>query len=350
MIAQPLGLVAGEAVEVRSEAEILCTLDAAGKLEGLPFMPEMLQFCGTRTQVYRRANKTCDTVNKNMARRMENTVHLESLRCDGSGHGQCEAGCLLYWKEAWLKRPAASPRAGTTPHTSAPLVQLTRAGLTALCSNIEADGETRYRCQATELPGAGARLEWWEPGQYFRELTTRNIGLGTFLKAMAISWFNAIQRWRGGLPYPYVEGFIEGKTPDVRLDLEPGEFVRVRSIDEIRSTLSVHQRNRGLWFDVEMVPYCGGEYRVQRRVNRIIDERTGRIMTWPGDCIVLDGVVCNGCLSRNRLFCTRAITPYWREIWLERVVSAGASTYLGAHTKAKVLPNAKPSAGPDDRT
>ena len=34
----------GEIVEVRSEAEILATLDAR-ELESLPFMPEMLQFC-----------------------------------------------------------------------------------------------------------------------------------------------------------------------------------------------------------------------------------------------------------------------------------------------------------------
>ena len=32
----------GDLVEVRSEEEILRTLDADGKLDGLPFMPEML--------------------------------------------------------------------------------------------------------------------------------------------------------------------------------------------------------------------------------------------------------------------------------------------------------------------
>ena len=102
----------------------------------------------------------------------------------------------------------------------------------------------------------------------------------------------------------------------------PGERVRVKSKEEIVATLDVHQRNRGLSFDVEMVPYCGGEFRVQRRVNTIIEERTGKVMTWPGDAIVLEGVVCSGCLSRNRLFCARSITPYWREIWLERVATS----------------------------
>ena len=36
-----LNLRVGELVEVRSEDEILATLDVDGELEGLPFMPEM---------------------------------------------------------------------------------------------------------------------------------------------------------------------------------------------------------------------------------------------------------------------------------------------------------------------
>jgi hypothetical protein len=57
-----LNLRVGEVVEVRSEAEILSTLDANGHLEGLPFMPEMLKYCGQRVRVYKSAHKTCDTI------------------------------------------------------------------------------------------------------------------------------------------------------------------------------------------------------------------------------------------------------------------------------------------------
>ena len=39
-------LCAGDWVEVRSKAEILSTLDENGRLEGLPFMPQMFQYCG----------------------------------------------------------------------------------------------------------------------------------------------------------------------------------------------------------------------------------------------------------------------------------------------------------------
>ena len=91
-------------VEVRSEEEILRTLDADGKLDGLPFMPEMLGFCGQRYRVRARAHKACDTIDWQQYRRMDSAVHLEELRCDGSAHGGCQAGCLLFWREAWLRR------------------------------------------------------------------------------------------------------------------------------------------------------------------------------------------------------------------------------------------------------
>jgi len=52
----------GDWVEVRSKEEILRTLDKQGKLDGLPFMPQMFKYCGKRFRVYRRAHKTCDTI------------------------------------------------------------------------------------------------------------------------------------------------------------------------------------------------------------------------------------------------------------------------------------------------
>ena len=48
-------LRAGQWVEVRAKAEILGTLDERGRLDGLPFMPQMLGYCGQRFKVYKRA-------------------------------------------------------------------------------------------------------------------------------------------------------------------------------------------------------------------------------------------------------------------------------------------------------
>jgi hypothetical protein len=140
-----------------------------------------------------------------------------------------------------------------------------------------------------------------------------------------LAGYNALVRRAGRIPllwrlrpYPHVSGELT-KTPSATLGLRPGERVRVKPKAEILATLSTGQRNRGLWFDAEMVPFCGREFRVLRRVERIIDDRTGRMLELRGDCIILDGAVCGGHLSRNRLFCPRSIYSYWREIWLERV-------------------------------
>ena len=99
---------AGAWVEVRSKEEILATLDAQGRLENMPFMPEMFAFCGQRLQVSARAHKTCDTLSWTGNRSLENAVHLEGTRCNGAAHAGCQAACLLFWKEAWLK-PADGP-------------------------------------------------------------------------------------------------------------------------------------------------------------------------------------------------------------------------------------------------
>lgn len=101
--------------------------------------------------------------------------------------------------------------------------------------------------------------------------------------------------------------------------LEPGEWVQVKSKEEIRQTLTLKGKNRGLLFDREMAPFCGRTFRVRRRVTRIIDERNGRMIPLTSDCIMLDGVVCSGERSLGRFFCSRRIYPYWRETWLRRV-------------------------------
>ena len=110
-VGQPLHLRVGEIVEVRSQAEILATLDENGELDGLPFMPEMLAWCGRRLRVDKLALKLCDTIESTGMHRIRDAVHLEMSRCDGQAHGGCQAGCRIYWKEAWLKRITAGQSA-----------------------------------------------------------------------------------------------------------------------------------------------------------------------------------------------------------------------------------------------
>ncbi len=321
-------LRAGDWVEVRTREEILSTLDGHGSLQGLPFMPEMLQYCGKRFRIYKSAHKTCDTItDAHSLRRMEDAVHLDMLRCDGAAHGGCQAGCLFFWKKAWLK-PVKRQDSGTD-FAKPTIIELTANAQTRSLSNsVEGDTtggaitEERYSCQATELLRATTPLKWWHVRPYILDLISRNIRIRDFIRSVAIAGYNIVMRlhWRGR-PYPDVRGHARGKTPTTNLNLQPGELIEVRSKEEILQTIDEKQRNRGLWFDVEMTPYCGRRHRVLRRVDRIINEKTGLMMRLPSDCLILEGVTCGGLYSKDRLFCPRSIYPYWREVWLKRVPS-----------------------------
>ena len=98
-----------------------------------------------------------------------------------------------------------------------------------------------------------------------------------------------------------------------------------KSHDEILATLDTRYRNRGLSFDVEMVPFCGGTYRVIDRVEKFIDEKTGRIKSLKTPAVILQDVTCGSRFSRCRMFCPRRIYCWWREIWLERVGAVDVS-------------------------
>lgn len=310
-MSQSPGFRAGEWVEVRSAEEILATLSSDGKVDNLPFMPEMLEFCGKRFKVYRRADKTCDTIHVSVSRRMENAVHLEGLRCSGAAHGGCQAECFLFWKEAWLKRPEEPPAKSQSGISRDQLQQSTR----------RPDQPDTFVCQATEMYRATSELPWYDLRQYYRELRSGNVSLGKMLKVLALAWYNVVARRLAPLGvkrHPYVAGLCTGKTPSATLGLQPGEIVRIRPKSEIMKTLGPDRKNRGLLFDVEMTPFCDGTYRVKGRVERIINEKTGAMMKIPRDCILLDGVHCGGMLSKDRLFCSRSIPAFWREIWLER--------------------------------
>ena len=323
---------AGDRVRVRSREEILATLDAQGMRDGLPFMPEMLAFCGREMRVFRRAHKSCDTIHKTGNRRMRGAVHLEEARCDGSAHGGCGAACLLFWKEEWLEPVATGSgargaSAGAALCTEASLAAATRRG---------PDSAAPYQCQATRLFDATSPLAWWDPRQYIEDVRSGNCTFSQLLGALSfraftnvlksrwirgyrllLSAYNAWQRLRGGRPYPKIEGKLE-KTPGPDEKIGAGDWVRVRSVSEIEATLNRRNRNRGMYFDAEMTPFCGQTFRVKGEVKKIIDERTGEMIALK-DSWLLDGVHCLARYSDRRIACPRAILPYWRTCWLQRI-------------------------------
>ncbi len=327
-------LRAGDIVEVRSEAEILATLGPDGALDGLPFMPEMLASCGKHFTVENRADTTCFF---GSLLDMKATVHLKAVRCDGSAHGGCQVNCLIFWREEWLRPVPAAPNDGPAPATPEP-VRREGAARPDLDRATHQPGsplsgpDERWSCQNTQLREAGKRIQHWDLRHFVRDVRNGTVGASTVLRYLVPYLVNTYQsiskhklppwlRIRGGAAIPAVHGSLT-KTPIKRTDLQPGEQVRVRTRREIRQTVNEEGRNRGLTFDVEMTPYCGRSMPVKRRVDRIIDDFTGRMLNLTSDCIVLEGAVCKGLYHG---LCTRRTDTYWREIWLEREADRGRS-------------------------
>jgi hypothetical protein len=315
-------LKAGDVVEVRTPGEILSTLDGDASADAMPFMPEMLEHAGRRFTVSARAEKVCDTVSGGFPRslRLRDTVLLDDLRCDGSAHGGCQAGCRLYWKESWLRRIEPGDEEGERdPQDGAAALAEVATAATRAVRDVGGAPKERYRCQATEALQASEPLPRYGVRQHLRELRVGNVGLGRFLRVAARGLTGPIRRrlrllrWQ---PLPPSEVTV---PTTVDLQLKPGDLVEVRSTEEISRTVDEQGKTRGLAFDWEMVPYCGGRYRVQDRVERIINEGTGEMIEIKSDCVILDGVVCRGDHSNCRWFCPRAIYPFWREAWLRRV-------------------------------
>lgn len=313
----------GDEVVVRSLEEILDTLDDEGKLEGMPFMPEMIRYCGRTMRVAASAHKTCD--GQGDVRRMNDAVHLESARCDGSAHDGCQQRCRTFWKCAWIRPVEAS-----APRTTAALADIqddprTRR-LHEQTRSVDGEGEVRYSCQFTCVVDASQTLPPWEPRQYVQDVTSGNRGTVEVAVTALRSAVNIYQklsrrllpsklRFKGGAQLPVTNGQLR-RTPRGTDDLDVGERVRVRSLPEIRSTLDARGRNRGLKFGAEESTWCGATSRVERKVDHIIDETTGKMLDLTSDCIVLEGIACRGKYFRS---CPRGGEHYWRAVWLDRL-------------------------------
>jgi hypothetical protein len=339
---QSLNLKAGEWVWVRSKEEILATLDKNGRLDELPFMPQMFRFCGQKLQIAKRAHKLCDTQYGSVGRTMKNAVTIGGLRCHGEGFGDCEMSCLFIWKEAWLKRVDGpeQPLAKGVGCTEAELIAATIIPPSPDAISLG----PKYVCQATQMAAATKHLPFWSIPHFIEDFTSGNVTLSVIVSGIffavyynlaesglgfgsAMRWiYDKIQGIRGKTPYVQRRGHLpmNGKTPTLRLDLKPGELVRIKSHEEILDTVNENLVNRGMGFHPELVPFCDKTFEVKFRVGKIINEKTGHLMELKNPCIVLEGIPCAGHYTKP-LFCPRDCYPYWREIWLERVDGQGKS-------------------------
>jgi hypothetical protein len=303
-------LLVGDAVEIRSLDEILKTLDSAGCLDGLPFMPEMEGFCRQQAVVFRCVDKIYDYGRTSTLKRLKDSVLLAGLRCNGSAHGGCQASCYLIWKTAWLRLAAADERSlGSLD--AAPCID----AASPLIRRESPPTNGRYSCQYTQLGPASIPMSTWDVRQDLRPALAGNVTLGAFCIALLTRLFNAAQTARGGAPYPGWTRVSSPSSGPTGRALAPGETVQVLPIEHIAATLNRKGRHRGLWFDRDMIRHCRQRYTVLGRVERIIDSVTGHMLQMATPCLVLDGVEATGEFLR---LCAQHEYPFWREQWLTR--------------------------------
>jgi hypothetical protein len=298
------GLRAGDVVEVRSAAEILATLDQDSTLDSLPFMPEMLDFCGRRFNVFQPVTKICVEGGGIRAFARADVVLLQGVECNGSAHDGCEKACMIFWKEAWLK-----------PSTQSAVSDADRKESAAVASHLRTtSGEGIYFCQSTELIRATARqsvvrrlrmcLDDLSKGTY-------KVGdlFAILLRSLSFKFRLTLSRARGALQ-PI------GKTPTVSLGLKAGDLVEVKAKQDILKTLDRNWKNRGLLFSRYMPPFCEGRFRVKQGIQRMILEDSGK-MRQLNNTVLLEKVTCDGRTCSG--YCPRNLYHYWREVWLNKV-------------------------------
>ena len=313
----------GDVVRVRTLDEIRTTLDPRGTCDGLPFMPEMIRYCGQTFRVGRRVEHVFIDHLRQVAR-LENTVILAGLRCDGGSHDGCQMGCRLLWKDAWL-RPAegepGDPTADAVADAAAIGLELT----------TEVDG--KLWCQATRLEHITRPLPWWDLRQYARGIRARNLTPLDVLRMFGLLIANKVRWWCGQEALGILSG-PRKQTVHESLGLEPGEWIEVKGRDEIEATLDSHGKHRGMAFVPEMAQFCGRRFRVAKRVDKMIDEGTGR-MRKLRDTVALESVTCQGLAQRR---CPRGCFHLWRETWLRRVPQAETTSTPANDSQPRFAP------------
>jgi len=304
-----MNLKSGDIVEVLQPLEILKTLDSNGTLNNLPFMPEMVNNCGKKHKVSSKLEKTCVTCfayNNIITDKMKefifnDVVLLDELRCSGNSHGNCKIECMIFWKEAWLKKSN-----NISENTS--INQKDVDELKKQLTIRENDG--RYFCQSSQLSISTVNISKNKRRvKLVKEMLTANIKFYTGIKSIVKP------KWRKLRPSTLIKGRLT-KTPTCALNLQPGEFVEVTSFDEILDTLDQSGMNRGLRFFYGMKQHCGKKFKVRNRLDRMINEANGEMVEIK-NTVILENVICT--YEYQSFGCARSRFHFWREIWLKRI-------------------------------
>jgi len=139
---------------------------------------------------------------------------------------------------------------------------------------------------------------------------------------LAVPWNRYVKKWLKQAYYLSIHwrGIsspqIAAKEFAPAVPLTQGDLVRVRSRDEIQSTLDPFKELKGCAFLPDMYQYCGTRQHVLRSMQHFLDERDYKLKKVHG-VILLENVICNGTPTFGK--CDRCCFLFWREEWLEKV-------------------------------
>lgn len=170
---------------------------------------------------------------------------------------------------------------------------------TRQCHGVCADLQT---CSAKSLaPSAAHKLLWHLKTNGWRK---------TFRLVSCRLW--ALVH-RTAVAEPVAQSAAVVPASEEVLDLRPGEWVEVRSCEEIHRMLDENGRYKGLLWMANMDRFCGRRYRVHKRLEKMMLESNGEFRRLK-HTVLLEGATCE-----NLYGCDRSCFHFWREAWLKRV-------------------------------
>ncbi len=289
----------GNRVRVRGPEEIRATLDGAGTVDGLPFLPEMAAYCEGIHRVKRSLNRVL--VEGFGVRGVDDVYILEDARCSGAHHGPCHRLCSLLWKKSWLEPVDADEDSAPVPRPA------------HRWEGVPGSRADSCQGQADVLMKASYPLPVWQPRQYLRDLRTGNMSVPALLKMAAVMAYVEVY-WRWLKKY-WSLARRRRKVGPSGPALQKGAWVEVLRRSQIRKTLGPDNRCQGLLFAEAMWRCCGKRFRVAQKVETMIVEETGAFQR-VRDVYLLENATCDGVPFRG---CPRQCYWFWKGAWLRPV-------------------------------
>ena len=145
--------------------------------------------------------------------------------------------------------------------------------------------------------------------------------VGRLKQILAVPWNYYVKRWLKKTYHLVSEVSSEEKSaqPANEIVFNTGDWVRVRTPDEIRATLDPFKELKGCAFLDGMYQYCGTKQRVLQVMERFLDERDYKVKKVKG-IVLLEGAICHGTPAFGR--CDRCCHLFWRQEWLENATIA----------------------------